>query len=227
MKARVIATRYPQLEGDDPATSIRHRRSFGEIIEVSKEEFERGVQIGALQAESDTAPGVDETNLLFAQEAGIATQPSGEPITDEEGNPVETPAGADLNFEEWTAPRTHKAANAELKDHGIVPPEGATVRQKVAMLEQYRAAAQSGDAPQVVATEDISELSDGELIQRAVDFGLGEEEVIEKSHDELVLIVAEAMHRQSADPAEQRRLADGELARQREANTASNNQPAK
>lgn len=215
MKARVISTRYPQIEGDDPATAIRHRRAYGEIIEVSKEEFERGERIGALQAESDAPPPGDATNWAAAVEAGIATQPNGEPLTDEEGNELGVQAGPDLNFEEWTAPRKHADADEQLRELGVTAPEGATVKQKVEIIEQLRAARAAGETPTAVATEDISELSDGELIQRGVDFGLNEEELVERSHDDLVLIVAEAMNRQTADPLRQQTLGQ-ELADRRE-----------
>lgn len=216
MKARVIATRWPRTIGKgDQAERIRHE--YGEIIEVSKEDFKRGVELGALQAESDTPPPNDATNWKAAVEAGIATQPNGEPLTDLEGNPLGVQAGPDLSGqEEWKAPRTHKDADAQLRELGISAPEGATVAQKAEIIEQYRAAMATGETPAAVASEDISELDDGELIQRGVDFGLSEEELVEKSHDELVLIVAEAMARQSADPQVQQQRAE-ELAANREA----------
>lgn len=226
MQARVIATRYPQLEGGDPQTAIRHRRAFGDIIEVTEEEFARGVAAHALQSVDDQAPGPDVHNSVAAAEAGLATQPDGQPVTDEEGEPLDIAAGttapAGESSDEWKAPRTHAEADDELTALGISAPEKATVKEKAAMIEEYRAAQTSGETLAPLASEDISELDDGELIQRGVDFGLAEEELVELSHDALVLKVAEAMNRQSRDPAEQERLKT-ELPALREQNTAANN----
>lgn len=213
MKARVIATRYPQIEGDDPATQVRHRREFGEIIEVTKKEFERGVAIGALQDPDETAPTI--TNLSGAREAGLATQPDGSSMEDEEGNELELEAKPDVSAGEWKRPRTHDAANEQLAEFGLSVPDGATVAQKAEIIEQYRAARLAGETPTSIATEDISDLDDGELIQRGVDFGLDEGELVELDHDHLVLRVAEAMNRQAATP-EGQEAAKARLAAQRE-----------
>lgn len=203
MKARVISTRYPQVIDAGEPTERRYAHDFGAEIEVSKEEFDRGVEIGALQATGDTAPA--SHNAKGAAEAGQAILPDGTPATTPEGEPLMA-GPATIADEDWTAPRTHAEADAALRDVNLAAPAGAKVADKVKILEDYRAAQAAGVAAAAPATQEhLEDLDDGELTQRAIDFGRVEEELVDKSHDELVLIVAEAMAQQTADPVEQAR----------------------
>lgn len=194
MKAQVIASRYVRRETIDG----RERRvsyAQGAIIDAPKEEVDAGIARGTLREASRADAPLPAPNAVAAGLAAVPTTPAGTPI--DEAN-VEGGFGGDA---EWKAPRTHADADAELARLGVTAPADAKLPAKIEILEQMRAAAGAGAAP--ATTEDLSELSEEELIQRAIDFGHSEDEVAELGHDGLVLFVAEAMNRQAADPAGQ------------------------
>lgn len=203
MKARVIFTRYVQVIDQGEPTERRIQYDFGSEVEVDKETFERGVESGALQAID--APLPDGHNSAASVEAQQATQPDGTPLENEDGSPMM--AGPDLTADgDWTKPRTHAQANDQLRELNLAAPADAKLPEKIQILDDYRAAQAAGAATAAPATqENLSELDDAELIQRAIDFGREEEELAEKDHDELVLIVADSMAFHSLDPAEQTR----------------------
>lgn len=194
MKAQVVSTRYPQID----ANGDRHRRVRGEVIDVTKEEFDRGVALGALREPSDVA--LPEANLAATIADGTAA-----PITEPDGTPLDLP-GADTP-DDFKKPRTHIEADALAASLNVTFPDGTKLGDKVEALQQVAAARAAGepalDAP--VSREDISELSDAELIQRGIDFGRSEDEMTEMGHDELVLFVAETMNQAGNTEAQQQR----------------------
>lgn len=191
MKAQVVSTRYPQLDENND----RHRRERGEIIEVSKEEFDRGVGLGVLRKPSD-AP-LPEPNVAAVAAEGsvpVATQPDGTPLELDE---VVEETG-------FAVPKTHAEADAMATSFGVTFQARTNLDDKRAALRQVydaRAADTTPAAPPSVVS--LEDLSDEELIQRGVDFGHEEDEMTELSHDELVTFVAEAQNRHSANPVEQ------------------------
>lgn len=193
MKVQTIATMYAE-HGDDGELKAVHRR--GEVFDLkdATDAIEKGL-VRPADAEGELPP----------PNAGAAvtapTQPDGTPIpADAEGNPLT--AGALTNAApDWKAPSTHKEADAMAADLGITFPRKTTVAEKSSAIRAVLDAQAAGEP--TPTSEDLTELSDEELIQRAVDYGHSEDEVIELGHDELVLFVAEAMNRQTADPAQQ------------------------
>lgn len=190
MKAQVVATRYPQMIDGE-----RHRRDYGEIIEVGKKEFDRGVKLGVLRKPDDSA--LPEPNVAATTAEGSApalTQPDGTEITKAELGEAEgdfKPAG------------THAEADAMATELGVTFPPKTKLDAKNEALAQVYSARDTATPALVPTGEDISELSDEELIQRGIDYGHDEEQMVELNHDELVLFVAEAMSRQGNTPAAQ------------------------
>lgn len=193
MKAQVIATRYVQIEGEGESLH-RIRRSAGDVIDVSRDEFDRGVELGVLREPTD-AP-LPEPNAAAAPPA--LTQPDGTPIDPEE-------VDGEISDSGFKRANTHAEADAMAETYGVTFPAKTRLDAKNEALEQlYAASSDATTAPALTPTsEDISELSDDELIQRGVDYGHTEEEMADKSHDELVLFVAEAMARQGSTPQAQ------------------------
>lgn len=195
MKAQVVATRYPQIVDGD-----RYRRNQGEIIEVEKEEFERGVELGVLRKPDDS--DLPEPNAAATAAEGTApalTQPDGTEITN-----AETEPGPD----DFRKAGSHREADAMAQELGVTFPPKTRLDDKNEALAAV-AAARDAAGPALTPTgEDISELSDKELIQRGIDYGHDEEEMIELGHDELVLFVSEAMGRQGNTPEAQERSVD-------------------
>lgn len=194
MKAQVVSTRYPQID----TNGDRHRRVRGEVIDVTQEEFDRGVALGALRKPSDVA--LPEANLAATIADGTVA-----PITQPDGTALELPeTGAPEDFKK---PRTHIEADALAASLNVTFPDGTKLDEKVEALKQVAAARAAGEpaADVPVSREDISDLTDAELIQRGIDFGHSEDEMVEKSHDELVLFVAEAMNRAGNTEAQQQR----------------------
>lgn len=185
MKAQVISTRYPQID----ANGDRHRRERGETIDVSKEEFARGVELGALREPSDSE--LPETNAAAAPA----------PLTRPDGEPIENAETAEPTSE-FRKARSHAEADSMASDLGVSFAEDTKLDAKNEALEQVVNARAAGEA--TPATEDLSELSDKDLIQRGIDFGLTEDDLVELGHDELVLRVAEAMALQGDTEAAQR-----------------------
>lgn len=221
MEVRVIVTRYTETRGEgDLSERIRH--GWGEVIDVPDAEAERGLEAGFFSLPDEPAPNTaDSPNAQAAP--NLATEPGGEPVKlaadggDPDDDSGETPEGdvvpldaagapGGVDLADWKAPRTHKAADAELAELNLAAPQGATVSQKAEMIRSYREASAAGAGVAAAAQaelEALHELSDPELIERGVEFGLTEDELVEKGHDELVEVVATQMNRITANPAAQ------------------------
>lgn len=153
---------------------------------------DRYLDVGAIRPFDEAAPLPSSTNPDAVEGLAAATQPSGEPLALAPDEEVETgfkPAGS------------HAEADALAEEYGVTFPAKTKLDEKNEALAQVYAARQTGAAQPAV--EDISELSDDELIQRGIDFGHSEEEMVDLSHDELVSFVAEAMGRQGDTSAAQ------------------------
>jgi hypothetical protein len=182
VKAQVVSTRYPQMIDGE-----RYRREHGEIIEVEKDEFERGVELGVLRKPSDEP--VPEPNASSVES----------PLTQPDGTPIGEVAPSEGSGE-FKAARTHAEADAMAADLGVTFPDDTKLDAKNEALAQVVA---SGETGEPTSTENLADLSDEELVQRGIDFGHSEEEMVELDHDALVLFVAEAMNRQGDTTAQQ------------------------
>lgn len=191
MKVQTVATIYIERDADG-VMAARHRR--GEVFELeSSSEAKAGIDAGLLRPADETGD-LPEPNWAAVDRR--PTQPDGTPIdADADGNKLTVgPAAVGAEDAEWKPPRTHKEADAMLSEYSISMPAKATVAQKVAAVEQYRAASLAGDTTQAPSELDLSTMDDSELIQIGVDSGLTEDEMVELGHDELVLRVAEVMN---------------------------------
>lgn len=195
MEVQVISSRWIDRD-DDGATVGRHSR--GALVEVSKDVGEKGIELGYFRSADQASEELPPPNAPVAPV--YPTQPDGTEIRqDADGN--------DLNLNDQTGPDVetfeasrHDAADAKGAELGISFPSGTTIAAKVEAINAFLAA-QTSDAP--ASTEDISDLSDADLMARGEVAGLSEGEMVELSHDELVLRVAEAVNARSADPLEQ------------------------
>lgn len=192
MKAQVVSTFYPQLvEGGG-----RDLHAHGAVIDVTQEEFDRGVAIGALRKPSDSA--LPEPNVAAVEAEGsvpAATQPDGTPL-----DLPDVPADGDFRNAS-----SHAEADALAASLGVTFPAKAKLDEKNEALRQVTAArADAAPGEEPVSDENLADLPDAELIQRGIDYGHTEDEMADKSHDELVLFVAEAMRLAGATEAEQR-----------------------
>ena len=101
---------------------------------------------------------------------------------------------------EWTPPRSSAAADALAAELGVSFPPKTKLADKIAALQEVI----SAPPPAAPAGPSLADLSEEELIDLAVGCGHSEAEVVELSKSELVLFVAEAMGRRSADLAGKR-----------------------
>lgn len=210
MKVQAIATSF--IVYNDERTSIEKRYRRGDVFELDSKRAKAGIEAGLIREHSDDAGELPPPNWKAADPR--PTQPDGTPISeDSEGTPLVE--GAILPGSDWKAPATHKDADAQGAELGIAFPKGAKLVEKANAIRDFRAAQAAGEST-APTSEELHELGDEELIQRGIDFGLTEDELVEKDHDGLVLAVAEAMNRQTDDPAAQASRT-AELAARREA----------
>lgn len=200
MRVQVISTIYIVRDSAGARTG-RYRR--GDVFDLTAKTAEADIAAGLLRP-ADAAGELPPPNHMGVPE--YATQPDGTPL---ETVPLTSATTADTDT--WVKPRTHADADAQLAELSVSAPRGATVADKVAVIEQIRAA--QTDAPPAT-TEDLSLLSDDELIARGIECGHSETELRalvdkagDQAHDELVLFVAEAVNRRTADPAAQQQQA--------------------
>lgn len=192
MKAQVLSTRYVVREG---GRKIVHRA--GAIVEVTKAEFERG-KGKFLRAHSEASTPLPASNASAVDPR--ATQPDGTPLDGVvKGKPP-------VDLEAYVPAKSQVEADERATARGITFPAKTSLKDKNAALKEMHdteqaAAADDPDAAPVL--DDLSEKSDEELIQLAIDAGHAESEMVEMGHDELVTFVAAAVNRRSQDPAAQ------------------------
>lgn len=193
MEAQVVSSVWVRREG--------RRKTFigrGEIFDATEREYFEGLRTGMLRPASDADLELPGPNAGAVDHR--ATQPDGTPL---DGVTVGATTAAEVPPE----PTGHKEADAQAAELGIQFPKKTTLPDKVQAIRQVResqaAATDTPPAPDAGTDVDLSTLPDGELIQLGIDHGHTEEEMVELSHDELVLFVAEAVNRRTADPAEQ------------------------
>lgn len=181
-------------EGGDHENGNRLEYGRGDRIPakvLGDTDRDRYLEMGAIRPYDETAslPGSNDAAAL-----PTLTQPNGDPVElapDEE---------LDTGFK---AARSHAEADAMASELGVTFPEKTKLDDKNEALEQVYAARAAGEPAPTPEPDPLHELSDEELVQRGIDFGHTEEEMVELDHDALVLFVAEAQARQGATTAAQ------------------------